>query len=329
MGVIDIARVLATGGRVFVSGGTGKIGGHLVPRLSEMGFVVRVLSRQDTDRYRALRNVTIIRGDLESREILSHEAKRCDYAFHLAVKQNINDTDLAGFRRTNVDGTASFLEAFRGAGVKKVVNVSSVVVFEASGALERDEKWHLRTRFDGDLYSQTKVEALFVARQFAADLPCVTVFPTAVIDPSRFVASEPTNLSGLQRWIWGKVGGGVPGGIVCSIGSGQRIINYVIMSDLVDGLIGAALGGKAGEEYILGGENIRAAEYLARCRSRLGLRGAGIRIPRWPFRVIASLGRVVPVPMMVGLIGGIGWGDMFFSSKKAEGDFGYKPLARV
>ena len=66
----------------------------------------------------------------------------------------------------------------------------------------------------------------------------------------------------LQRFLWEKVGGGVPGGIINLIGKGSRILNCVLMEDLVKGLLLAAEKGSSGEEYILGGANITAKNYL-------------------------------------------------------------------
>ena len=53
-----------------------------------------------------------------------------------------------------------------------------------------------------------------------------------VIDVNDFHASTPSSASLLQHFLWEKIGGGVPGGMMTLIGQGERILNYVIMDDL-------------------------------------------------------------------------------------------------
>ncbi len=106
-------------------------------------------------------------------------------------------------------------------------------------------------------------------------------------------------------------------------------MNYVDVHDVVDGLIGAAFHGKAGSEYILGGENISVRDYLRRCANRLNKRLWPFRIPFFLIQTWARMGGFLPVPPVVKMLSDTGMKDLCFSSSRAEKDFGYKAVSRL
>jgi len=153
----------------------------------------------------------------------------------------------------------------------------------------------------------------------------VTVFPSMVVDVEDFNASAPTTAPFLQRFLWEKVGGGVPGGIMNLIGQGSRILNYVLMEDLVKGLLLAAEKGRSGGEYILGGTNITAKNYLKLLANRRKKKVFPFRIPVFPFKIIFLFNNIFNLPPIITIITHGLSGDCFFSSKKAMSELGYNP----
>jgi nucleoside-diphosphate-sugar epimerase len=121
------------------------------------------------------------------------------------------------------------------------------------------------------------------------------------------------------------VGGGVPGGIINLIGKGRRIFNYVLMEDLVKGLLLAAEKGRSGEEYILGGANITAKNYLKFLVSRRNKKVFPFRIPVFPFKIIFLFNSIFKLPPIIVIIAHSISRDCFFSSKKAKIELGYNP----
>src|SRR5581483_12012468 len=97
--------------RIAILGGTGFIGGHLVPKLAADGYRITVLSR-NRERHRALfvlPSVRIVSTDVYERAALVRE-----FAGHDAVLNLVgilNETGQARFAHAHVDLTASAIAA--------------------------------------------------------------------------------------------------------------------------------------------------------------------------------------------------------------------------
>ena len=317
----------------FVTGGTGKIGRHLVSLLLTEQFSVKVLTRSSNTYWGEGSGVQAIKGDLLDKDILMREILKDSYVFHLAVHQDISDSNRENFFRTNVLGTEVLLKACLEKKISTLVCVSSIVIFKNTQKIERNEKWFLRDFENHDHYATTKLEALISTRNFYNNnkgaLPLVTVFPSMVVDVEDFNASAPTTAPFLQRFLWEKVGGGVPGGIINLIGEGRRILNYVLMEDLIKGLLLAAEKGSSGEEYILGGANITAKNYLKLLTSKRKKKVFPFRIPIFPFKIICLFNNIFKLPPIIAIVAHSLSRDCFFSSKKAISELGYNPKGKL
>lgn len=312
----------------FVTGATGKIGRYLIPRLLSDGFSVKAFVRKKDHPWPQSEQLQIFEGDIGDEGLIKKALYGCDYIFHLAVYQNSNDTRIDEFRRVNVEGTKTLLGACLGSSVKNIVYVSTAMVFKPTGKEQKGEDWVQKSICAEDHYVQTKIEALSYVRQLKKQLPIVVIYPTAVINLADFFLTSPV-LEGIQRFLWEKVGGGIPGGLLCLIGPKDRIFNYVIVEDLVGGIILAALEGIPGEEYILGGENISVEKYLLAAGKRLNKKIFPFRIPCFPFQMAHMCRHIIPIPKLVSLIAKNARLDMCFSSEKAKKTLGYVPNLRM
>ena len=69
--------------RILVTGGTGYVGGRLVPKLVESGYRVRVLARTP-DKLRDVpwaRDVEVVRGDLDDAESVRRACRDVDVLY--------------------------------------------------------------------------------------------------------------------------------------------------------------------------------------------------------------------------------------------------------
>jgi nucleoside-diphosphate-sugar epimerase len=110
---------------VFVTGGTGFVGAHLVRALQDRGDRVTCLVRRPELAQRlGWRDVRLVRGDLDDAEALREGVAEAELVFHVAGR--IIAKDAAQFMATNRDGTANVLEAAQDHGVTRFVLVSSL-----------------------------------------------------------------------------------------------------------------------------------------------------------------------------------------------------------
>lgn len=94
---------------VLVTGGTGLVGSHLLPRLLEAGLECRGLVRGA----RTLpAGVTAVEGDLFDREALSRATEGVSDVVHLAAVFRSQDADLIW--RSNFEGTLNLISAVKG-----------------------------------------------------------------------------------------------------------------------------------------------------------------------------------------------------------------------
>jgi len=130
---------------IVVLGGTGFVGRHLVPRLQRDGHTIKVLSR-NREKHResgVLPRVAVVNADVHDRGALQRHLAGADAAINLVGILNEHGSDGSGFRKAHVELTASLLAACAGAGVPRLLQMSSLRAGEG-------ESFYLRTRGEAD-----------------------------------------------------------------------------------------------------------------------------------------------------------------------------------
>ena len=231
--------------RVFVTGGTGFIGGQVVRKLLGRGDEVLALVR-DPARGADLEGAgaTLVEGDLSDRAKLAGAMAGSDAVIHGAAiyKVGIPAREHEGMREANVAGTENALGAALDANVPRVVYVSTVAAFGNTRGEVVDESYeHPRDSYTS-FYEQTKTEAHDVAKRLIADgLPAVIVQPGGVYGPE--------DHSSLGKQLSDFLDGRMPALAFPDLG-----LNMVHVEDVADGVLLALDKGEVGESYILGGE---------------------------------------------------------------------------
>lgn len=312
--------------RVFLTGGTGFIGGEVARLLRERGDDVVALVRTPAKAAAlAALGSELVSGDLSDEDALRAAMKGADAVIHCAAVYEIGVTPARreALVDANVRGTERVLGAALASGVRKAVYVSTVAVFGNTRGEVADEQW-MRPEGLGftSVYEQTKVQAHERALELGArGLPLVTVLPGTVYGPG--ASSEIGGL--FDRLLAGKL----PFLPFPDLG-----VTPVHRDDVVAGILLALDKGTSGSSYVLAGEPIRmgalAAE-LARVAGRKPPRGSA---PTFLLRGLAPFGRIVgPVlgfPSNLREVVSSSDGVTFWaSSDKAQRELGwsFRPLA--
>jgi len=273
---------------VFVTGGTGFIGGAVVQRLLEAGHEVRALVRPGADT-RQLDGLPVerVEGDLRDAESLRRGVAGCDWVFHVAALYSYWGHAWEDFYQTNVKGTRRVLEAARDAGVSRIVYTSSIAVlgFNKDRSPANEDTPSTLADMIGH-YKRSKFMAEEVARDFARQgLPVIIVNPGA---PVGVGDHKPTPTGQI---IVDFLSGRMP----AYVDTGLTIVD---VEDVAAAHLLAAERGRVGERYILGGENLTLKQVLDLLAEVSGRPRVRFRIPHavalgWAY-VDAALARLNP-----------------------------------
>ena len=108
--------------KVFLTGGTGFIGAHLINALLAKGYEVHTLARSP-EKAKAIEKpgVKIFKGDILNTESILKAMEGCQQVYHLAGNASIYEKDPSRYFTINVDGTKNVMVAALKLGVKKMV----------------------------------------------------------------------------------------------------------------------------------------------------------------------------------------------------------------
>jgi len=310
---------------VFVTGGSGFIGGRLIARLCAEGHVVRALARSDTaaESVRA-RGAEPVRGELGDMPAMRVGADGCQLAFHAAA--TLGDWGRrADFERGNVQGTENVVRACAAAGVRRFVHVGTEGALMAGKPLvEVDETAPLRPD-SPVLYSSTKARAEQIVLAANSDS-----FETVVVRP---------------RFVWGRgdttllpvIAEMVRSGRFAWIGGGRHRSSTTHVENAVEGLVLAATRGHPGNAYfVTDGEPVVFREFIGRLLATQGLAAPTRSIPTPLAAAVAAVGeaawRVLPLPGQPPLTRFAFWvssQECTIRIDKATEQLGYRPRTSV
>lgn len=270
--------------RVFLTGGTGFIGGEVARRLRQRGDEVVALVRTPAkaNDLRAA-GCTLAAGDLSDADSIRRALEGCDAVVHAAAVYEVGIQAAArpAMYDANVEGTRRVLGAALEAGVDRAVYVSTCAVFgDTSGEVVDETYRHPRTAYTS-YYEETKLLAHDVAVELAAaGLPLVIVQPGGVYGPG-----DPSTLGdSLDRLMRGRLP------VLPFPDLGMTLVHR---DDVADGILLAMDKGRVGESYVLGGEQLRVRDLAARAAAAAGRKPPRATLPTGVVRAAAPLGRVL------------------------------------
>jgi dihydroflavonol-4-reductase len=305
---------------ILVTGATGFIGKHLIKALLADGHKVSALVR-NLDSSSDLKNMgaQLLKGDVTDSLSLLNAIENKDLVYHLAGKIAYKSSERAEMERVNVKGTQKVVDACVTHKTPKLVYMSSVVAIGASfdgEVLNEESKYNLEHLNLG--YFQTKHDAEEIVKT-AHSHNGLNVF---ILNPSTvYGAGDATKGS---RSVQRKVASGkfpfyTPGGV-----------NVVHIDDVLYCLRNVHQKGRAGERYIVAGENISIKNLFQIIADVAGVKAPKIYLPSPVLHAMGWLGDTVLEPMGIKgpLSSETAWTSSmyhWFSSEKAQKELGLKP----
>lgn len=305
--------------KILVTGATGLIGRAIVEMLIHRKQEVTALVRPHTDLGSlAGLPLTIAYGDITDRGAVARAARGVDAVIHTAAFVSLNSPRLEEMRRVNATGVENVASAAHEVGASRFVHVSSIVAVGASpDKTPVDETFPWPFANASVPYLITKYEAEQIAFRYnRKGLDVVVVNPCLVVGAPDPRAVDP---AGILKFLNGSINLRIEGGA-----------NYVDVWDVARGTLAALAKGRAGERYILGGEDLSFQALYARLEALTGRPAPRLQLPnalvygfaRGLDRLSRFSGFSSPLSPQVVWMAGHHW---YASSAKAARELDYKP----
>lgn len=306
--------------KALVIGATGIIGNHVVRSLLKRGIHVRGLQRGVTPaaNLKGL-DIELVKGDATVASDLAGALKGCDWLFHTAPYYPMHTFQMQQHCDKGLAGIQTLIDVLKKNPVERFVYTSSLTTIGKSTKANKlaDETcaYDLLGQ-DPHPYFRVKYVMEEAVKKSANRTQAVIVNPTGCVGPFEL---KPANLCLVPQVVNRKIPAMV-----------ERPINLVDVADVGEGQVLAALKGRVGERYILGGFNTSTSWYIEAI-ARLSSVGApkiklplGVAlVPSYLSELIAYLRGTIPALPILGLR--FTQYGQHLSSEKAQTELGYNP----
>jgi len=308
--------------KIFVTGGTGFIGGEIARQLRGRGDDVACLVRTPA-KAKGLESLgcELIAGDLSDAAALRSAMEGCDAVIHAAAMYEVGipAKQRPAMREANVAGTERVMRAALEAKVPRIVYVSTVGVFGNTHGKVVDESYEHPEQGFTSYYEETKLEAHKIVKRMIAeqDLPAIIVQPGGVYGPGD--TSQVADL--LQEFFAGKL----PLLPFPDLG-----ICMTHVEDIAGGVLLALDKGRLGEIYVISGPATTMRGAIETVAGVSGRKAPKRNLPTPLMKAMIPIGPLVgkmmgQPPNLRELISSADGVTFWAGYEKAERELGYSP----
>lgn len=308
--------------RVFLTGGTGFIGGETARQLRQRGDEVVALVRNPAKGAKLNElGCELVAGDLGDEAALRKGIEGCDAAIHAAAMYEVGipAKQRPAMWEANVGGTERVMKAALEAKVPRIVYVSTVGIFGNTRKQVVDESYENPETDFTSYYEETKLEAHKVVQRMIDEqnLPAVIVQPGGVYGPRD--TSQVADL--LEQFFAGKLP---------LLPFPELGICMTHVEDIAGGILLGLDKGKLGETYVISGPATTMREAIETVAQISGRKAPKRNLPTGLMKMMIPLGPVVgkvmgQPPNLRELISSGDNVTFWASYEKAQRELGYSP----
>jgi nucleoside-diphosphate-sugar epimerase/predicted dehydrogenase len=264
-----------TKGKVLVTGAGGFLGRRLCKALVNEGYRIRVLLRKLSKEKPFIDlGAEIHYGDIRDPKTLKEAIRGTDFVIHAAAAQ---DGDWEEFDQTTIKGTEQVFAFSREYGVKRIVYISSMSVYQASGIppgkiITEDSPLENRPQLRG-FYTWSKLQAEEIAKSEIHrndGVPIAILRPATIFGPGGPVFSPLVGISVFDKFF-------------AILGKSGMILPYVYIDNLVDAiLLSLEHENAVGKIFnVVDDGCITKRDYVRRVKKALFPKSVSIMFPYW------------------------------------------------
>ncbi len=253
--------------KLLVTGGTGFLGVHLVPKLVAAGHSVRLIARSKPVGP-AFAKAEYQPGDLKDRDAVRKALLGVDAVYHLAGKVSFDPKYGRQMYELHVDCTRELLRDARDAKVKRFILAST------SGAIAVSKEERIGTEEDDYPITVVGRWPYYLSKIYEEKLTLEfcrrNALPLVVLNPSLLMGPGDDRLS--STWTVSKF---LNGDIPAMPGGG---ISFVDARDAADAFVQALTRGEEGGRHLMG-VNMTLREFYERLERLTGVPAPALRLP--------------------------------------------------
>ena len=262
---------------IFVTGGTGLVGSHILLRLAKEGIPFKALKRE-TSSLQICKNVfshyaakdlfakiSWETGDVNDIPALEKAMEGCSKVLHCAGVISFHPTEVELMRKVNIEGTANVVNVAISKGIKKLGYISSIAALgrNSNVGIVDEECYFKATKLDSN-YALSKYYAeQEVWRASQEGLDVVIVNPSVILGPGDWNKGSSQIFQrihkGLKFYTTGSTG-------------------YVDVVDVANSLIALLFSEVKNERFIVNGTNLKYRDCFNRIADGFGKPHATIKV---------------------------------------------------
>jgi dihydroflavonol-4-reductase len=308
--------------KVFLTGGTGFIGGEVARQLRARGGEVTCLVRTP-EKGKVLSGLgcELVSGDLGDAAALRAGMEGRDAVVHAAAMYEVGipAKQHPAMWEANVAGTERVMSAALEAKVPRIVHVSTVGAFGNTNRKVVDESFEHPGKEFTSYYEETKLESHRIVKRMIADqgLPAIIVQPGGVYGPGD--TSQVADL--LEEFFAGKLP---------LLPFPELGICMTHVEDIAGGILLALDKGRLGETYVLSGPVTTMRDAIEIVASVSGRKAPKHALPTGLMKALTPIGPLVgklmgQPPNLRELISSADGVTFWASHEKASRELGYAP----